>query len=103
MANSPTTHTPGQPPIPPTQVVSNFALAYTAQEVLLSLAQSRTALVDNGNSTITPQVLQEWFLTLSMSPSSAKVLSSFLLRLISTYEEKYGKIVDEPNMQLKEN
>jgi hypothetical protein len=86
--------------VPPTESVGHVALALTASEVLFALARTRVMPV-LGPMTAIPQAMQEYFLTLAMSPTTARNLLNALSEAVRIYEEKFGKIPVDPNVQLQ--
>jgi hypothetical protein len=80
-----------QQPLVPTHGASHFGLAINQLEILLTLGHSRVAM-DVENGVPTPRPLQEWFLTLAMSPQAAKTLAGLLQQAVSEYERQFGKL-----------
>jgi hypothetical protein len=89
-------------PVPPTQGASQFALAITASEMLLSLGHSRVVMTQaNPPLPPVPRPLTEWFLTLSMSPTAALMLAEQLKSAVAAYEAAYGKIPLDPTFSVQ--
>jgi hypothetical protein len=92
-----------QPQIPliPTQGVSQFMVSVSANDVLVTVGQGRVAVVadSQGNPSALPHV--EWLMSLSMSPSSAKALLQGLASSLDAYEKQFGKIPQNPKLQIK--
>ena len=86
-------------PAPPTQGASQFALAITASEMLLSLGHS-SVVMTQANPPV-PQPLTEWFLTLSMSPTAVLMLAEQLKSAVAAYEAAYGKIPLDPTFSVQ--
>jgi hypothetical protein len=85
----------------PTQGASQFALTISPMEILLAVGHSRVAMVNNPAFGPTPQLLQEWFITLALSPTSASMLCSSLKAAIDTYEKRFGVIPLDPNANVQ--
>jgi hypothetical protein len=90
--------------LPLTENVSQFAIATTPAEFLISLGHARLAMPQGGpvgNPHDTPEPLVEWMLTLSISPIAAVMLSEGLKAKIGAYEKKFGKIPVDPDFRVK--
>ena len=89
--------------LPPTQNVSQFAIAITSAEFLISLGHARVLMPQGpvGSTYETPEPLVEWLFTLSISPIVAAILSEELKAKIGAYEIKFGKIPVDPNSKVK--
>lgn len=88
-------------PVPPTHSASHFALALNASEILVTLAHSRVGITtDPQGGPPSPQPMQEWFLTLSLSPVAATHLVALLSSAINTYAEQFGAIPKDPKFQI---
>lgn len=90
----------GAAPVLPTETVGHVALALTASEFLFALARSRVAMVPGPKAPI-PQSMQEYFLTLAISPTTAKNLLNSLTQAVQIYEERFGKIPVDPKVRLQ--
>jgi hypothetical protein len=85
----------------PTQGASQFALAVNPNEILIAVGQSRLVIAQPAvGSPPAPQALQEWFLTLAVSPHAAVVLSASLKSAIEVYEKQFGKIALDPALKI---
>jgi hypothetical protein len=87
----------GQWPVPPTQGVTQFALAANLHEVLLTLGVTRASMQPDAKGTPTPVLGIEWLMSLSLPPSAAKTLQETLAKALERYEELFGKIPADPN------
>lgn len=84
-------------PTPPTQGVNHFALAVTANEVLLTIGISRASMQqESPSSPPTPVIAIEWLMSLSTSPQSAKLLLNSLSQALAEYEKQFGAIPQDP-------
>jgi hypothetical protein len=97
-APPPTPPAVGAPgPVAPTQGASHFAIAISPQEILLSLGHTRVMMVAAApGAPVFPSPIQEWFLTLAMSPTSTVMLMAQLKSSIEVYEKQFGKIPIDP-------
>jgi hypothetical protein len=87
--------------VPPTQYISQFAIAMNANEVLISLGHTRVAVLQQGIGTPpTPTPFQEWLMTAALSPSAAMVLSDNLQKALAAYEAAFGKIPHDPKLKI---
>ena len=81
---------------PPNQGVSQFAMSITAAEFLLTLGQTRMAVLQDEKGQHNQTAIAEWIMTLSMSPTSGKMLSRILAATVDSYEKTFGKIPEDP-------
>jgi hypothetical protein len=79
-------------PIPPTQAAAHFSVTMTGQELLLTVGVTRVQMQQGPSGNLAPVLGAEWLLSLSMSPSSAKILQNNLSTAIGRYEEVFGNI-----------
>jgi hypothetical protein len=90
-----------QIPVPPTQGASQFALAISPAEILMSIGHARVVMTQvPPGTTPAPQPFTEWFLTLAVSPTATVMLLDQLKLAISTYESKFGKIPRDPSAKI---
>lgn len=74
---------------PPTQGASQFIISATPVEFLITVGHSRV-LFDQGNGGPTGQNMPEWFMTLALSPFTAKQLSAALVQALDVFEKQAG-------------
>jgi hypothetical protein len=86
-----------------TQNVSQFAIAITPAEFLISLGHACIPVPHAGpvGADVTPEPYVEWLLTLSISPIAAVTLSERLRASIADYEKQFGKIPIDPNLRVR--
>lgn len=80
---------------PPTQGASRFVVMVLANEVLLTVGQSRVGFNQQTGSPLNAPGA-EWFATFSMSATAAKQLLTQLEDALGTYVTKFGAIPMDP-------
>jgi hypothetical protein len=83
-------------PAPPTQGVTQFAVAVNLNEVMLTFGVSRASMQPDAAGVPTPVLGPEWLVSLSIPPTLAKLLQSNLVVLLEKYEQLFGKIPADP-------
>ena len=83
----------------PTQQANYFSLALNSSEFLLAFGLSRLSMMPSAMGD-TSQSHIEWVAALSISPTAAAQLSQILEINLREYEEKFGKIPQDPNFKL---
>lgn len=94
---------PSQQPAPqiPTQGASQFMFTLSASDILMAVGHGRVAIGQDENGNPKPLPGIEWLLSLSMSPTAAKVLLDALGESLKRYEATFGKIPMDPKMTTK--
>jgi hypothetical protein len=81
------------------EFISGFSIAINPQEILIALGRSRGLMVplpeDPSRAVVQPAA--EWFSTLLMSPTMAKLLALALEQALQAYEKQNGKIPMAPS------
>ena len=80
-------------PLIPTQGASHFAITVSPAEILVAVGHSRafmTQTTQGGKAAL--QLVQEWIMSLSISPNGAKALQQQLNTAIELYENRFGEI-----------
>ena len=86
---------------PATQGISQFALTMTPTDILVTVGQLRVPFNPTTNNQFPVPPIPEWLVTLSMSPSSARVLVNSLQEMLKLYEEQFGEIPYDKSSPLK--
>ena len=95
-----TVSTPAQMVAPQTATASHFALSMTVNEILLGVGHSRFVMAPGPGGAAVPAIAPEFFLALSLSPSSVVQLADILTRTVAAYEERFGPIPRDAGAQL---
>jgi hypothetical protein len=101
MADQPEAAPQAVPPQLPTQQVSHFTGAVNPTEILIAVGQSRVSISASPQGPVGSSSV-EWLACLSMSATAATMLLQVLQRSIAVYEEKYGKIPQDPNFKISQ-
>jgi hypothetical protein len=86
--------------VPPTQAVTQFALAMTLNEVVVTFGISRASIQPGPGGAVTPVLGSEWLVSLSIPPTLAKSMQENIAKAIERYEELFGKIPVDPGAKV---
>lgn len=87
-------------PAPPTQGVTQFTLAMTVNEVVLTFGNSRATMQIGPGGAATPVLVTEWLVSLSLTTTMAKLMQENIAKSLERYEQLFGKLPADPAMSV---